>query len=119
MTVTNLPLTVAAGSAMGYQVTISNAGPSNISQLFLVTKTQQSPAYITTSQGSCAPAGSGPLGCTFGALNAKKSVTVTVAYAAPFADTGDPGDPVFEATSNGLTFSDGGHQPRRHPDRPQ
>jgi len=108
MTVTNLPLTVATGSAMGYQVTISNAGPSNISQLFLVTKTQQSPAYITTSQGSCAPVGSGPLGCTFGALAAKSSVTVTVAYTAPFADTGDPGDPVFEATSNGLTYSDGG-----------
>lgn len=108
MTVTNLPLTVGTGSAMGYQVTISNAGPSNISQLYLVTKTQQSPAYITTSQGGCAAAGSGPLGCTFGALNAKKSVTVTVAYADPFADTGDPGDPVFEATSNGLTYSDGG-----------
>ena len=108
MTVTNLPLTVGTGSAMGYQVTISNAGPSNISQLFLVTETQQSPAYITTSQGTCAEADSGPLGCTFGALNAKKSVTVTVAYATPFTDTGDPGDPVFQANSNGLTFSDGG-----------
>jgi hypothetical protein len=108
MTVTNLPLTVGTGSAMGYQVTISNAGPSNISQLFLVTKTQQSPAYITTSQGTCAAAGSGPLRCTFGALNAKKSVTVTVAYTAQFTDTGDPGDPVFQGNSNGLTFSDGG-----------
>jgi Domain of unknown function DUF11 len=109
MTVTNLPATVGDGSAMGYRVTISNAGPSNISQLFLVTKTQQSPAYIVTSQGSCAAAGSGPLGCTFGALNAKKSVVVTVAYAAPFTDTGDAGDPVFQANSNGLTFSDGGN----------
>jgi hypothetical protein len=108
MTVTNLPPTVGTGSAMGYQVTISNAGPSNISQLYLVTKTQQSPAYITTSQGTCAAAGSGPLACTFGALKAKKSVTVTVAYTTPFADTGDPGDPVFEGNSNGLTFSDGG-----------
>jgi hypothetical protein len=108
MTVTNLPPTVGTGSAMGYQVTIHNAGPSNISQLFLVTKTGESPAYLTTSQGTCAPAGSGPLACTLGALGAKKSVTVIVAYATAFADTGDPGDPVFQANSNGLTFSDGG-----------
>jgi len=108
MTVTNLPDVVGAGSAMGYQVTISNAGPSNISQLFLVTETQESPAYVVTSQGTCADPGSGPLACTLGALNAKNSVTVTVAYTSPFTDTGDPGDPVFQANSNGLTFSDGG-----------
>ena len=109
MTVKNLPPKVAAGNAMGYQITISNAGPSNISQLFLVTQTQDSPAYISTpSQGSCAPAGSGPLACTFGALNAKKSVTVVVAYAGPVSNTYDPGDPVFQGNANGLTFSDGG-----------
>jgi len=108
MTVTNLPSTVGTGSAMGYRVTISNAGPSNISQLFLVTKTQQSPAYVVTSQGTCAAPGAGPLACTFGALNARKSLTVVVAYAAPFTDTADAGDPVFQANSNGLTFSDGG-----------
>ena len=109
MTVKNLPPKVAAGNAMGYQITISNAGPSNISQLFLVTETPDSPAYIPTpSQGSCAPAGSGPLACTFGALNAKKSVTVIVAYAGPVSNTYDPGDPVFQGNSNGLTFSDGG-----------
>jgi hypothetical protein len=108
MTVTNLPPTVGAGSAMGYQVQITNRGPSNISQLFLVTKTQESPAYVVTSQGSCAAPGSGPLACTLGALGAKKTVTVVVAYAAPFTDTGDPGDPVFQGNSNGLTYSDGG-----------
>ena len=106
MSVVNLPSTVGTGNAMGYQITISNAGPSNISQLFLVTKTQASPAYVVTSQGTCNS--SGPLACTFGALSAKKSLTVTVAYTAPFTDTGDPGDPVFQANSNGLTFSDGG-----------
>jgi uncharacterized protein DUF11 len=108
MTVTNLPPEVGMGSPMAYRVTISNAGPSNISQLFLVTKTHASPAYVATSQGSCAAPGSGPLKCTFGALKSKKSVTVTVAYTEPFTDTDDPGDPVFQANSNGLTFSDGG-----------
>ena len=109
MSVKNLPPKVASGNAMGYQVTISNAGPSNISQLYLVTQTSSSPAYVSTpSQGSCQAAGSGPLGCTFGALGAKKSVTVTVAYAGPVSGTYDPGDPVFQGNSNGLTFSDGG-----------
>jgi Domain of unknown function DUF11 len=114
MNVTNLPPTVAVGSDMGYQVTISNNGPSNISQLFLVSKTHESPVYVATSQGTCADAGSGPLSCTFGALNAKRSVTVIVAYDTPFSDTGanggpgDPGDPVFQANTTGLTFSDGG-----------
>lgn len=106
MTVTNLPPTVAEGSAMGYQVTISNAGPSNISQLFLVTKTPDAPVYVVTSQGSCSTSPS--LGCTLGALNAKKSVTITVAYSGPVSGTDDPGDPVFQANSNGLTYSDGG-----------
>jgi len=108
MTVTNLPTEVGTGSPMAYRVTISNAGPSNISQLFLVTETKASPAYVATSQGTCAAPGSGPLACTLGALNAKKSVTVVVAYTAPFTDTDDPGDPVFQGNSNGLTFSDGG-----------
>jgi Domain of unknown function DUF11 len=109
MTVKNLPPVVAEGNAMGYQVTITNQGPSNISQLFLVTQTQDSPAFVgTPSQGSCAPAGSGPLACTFGALNAKKSVTVVVAYAGPVSGTYDPGDPVFEGNTTGLTFTDAG-----------
>jgi hypothetical protein len=94
---------------MGYQVTITNAGPSNISQLFLVTQATDSPAYVSQpSQGSCAPANSGPLACTFGALNAKQSVTVTVAYGGPVHGTYDQGDPVFQGNTTGLTFSDGG-----------
>jgi hypothetical protein len=106
MKVTNLPPTVASGSALGYQVTISNGGPSNISQLFLVTETTDAPAYAVTSQGSCATATG--LDCTLGALNAGKSLTVTVAYNGPVSGTYNSGDPVFQANSNGLTYSDGG-----------
>jgi hypothetical protein len=105
MVVTDLPPVVHNGSNAGYQVTISNAGPSNISTLFLVTQTQDSPSYVgTPTQGSCSAAGSGPLTCSFGALVAGASVTVVVAYATPASGTSF--DPVFQANSNGATFSD-------------
>ena len=38
MTVTKLPDTVSPGAPAGYQVVITNNGPSNISQLYLVSK---------------------------------------------------------------------------------
>ncbi len=102
MSVVDLPSLVANGSGAGYQVTITNAGPSNISSLFLVTKAQDSPGFLTTSQGTCSS--SGPLKCTFGALGAGQSVTVVVGYATPAS--GKSFDPVFQANSNGSTFSD-------------
>lgn len=115
MDVTNLPPVVGPTSAMGYQVKILNKGPSNISQLYLVTKTKQAPAYAVTDHGSCAGVDpSGQLFCTIGALNAGDTVTVVVAYSSHFTDTGDnggpgdPGDPVFQANTTGVTFSDGG-----------
>jgi hypothetical protein len=104
MTVTDLPSVVHNGSNAGYQVTISNAGPSNIATLFLVTKIPDSPNYLTTTQGSCSTPGTGPLVCAFGALRAGASVTVVVAYPTP--TSGKSFDPVFQANSNGSTFSD-------------
>jgi Domain of unknown function DUF11 len=105
MTVTDLPAVVHNGSNAGYRVTISNAGPSNISSLFLVTKTQSSPSYVDQpTQGSCSAAGAGPLVCNFGALGAGASVTVVVAYMTP--SSGTSFDPVFQGNSNGATYSD-------------
>jgi hypothetical protein len=105
MSVTDLPAVVHNGSSAGYQVTISNAGPSNISTLFLVTKITDSPSYVgTPTQGTCSAAGAGALRCSYGALGAGQSVTVTVAYTTPA--TGTSFDPVFQANSNGATFSD-------------
>ncbi len=105
MSVTDLPAVVHNGSNAGYQVTVSNAGPSNISTLFLVTKITDSPSYVSSpSQGTCSAPGAGPLVCSFGALGAGASVTVTVAYTTPA--TGTSFDPVFQANSNGATFSD-------------
>jgi hypothetical protein len=107
MHVVDLPSLVANGSGAGYQVTITNNGPSNISTLFLVTKVQNSPAFLTTTQGTCSAPGSGPLVCNFGALRAGASVTVVAGYVAPA--TGTSFDPVFQANSNGVSFTD----PRR------
>jgi hypothetical protein len=102
MSVVDLPSEVANGAGAAYQVTITNNGPSNISQLFLVTRTTDSPVLLTTTQGSCSQ--SGPLLCSFGALGAGQSVTVLAGYVTPA--TGSSYDPVFQANSNGATFSD-------------
>jgi hypothetical protein len=104
MSVVDLPSLVANGSGAGYQVTITNDGPSNISSLFLVTKIQDSPAFLTTTQGTCSTPGSGPLFCSLGALNAGSSVTVVAGFATPAS--GKTYAPVFQANSNGATFSD-------------
>ena len=104
MSVVDLPSLVANGSGAGYRVTITNDGPSNVSTLFLVTKIQDSPAFLTTTQGTCSTPGSGPLFCSFGALNAGQAVTVVAGYATPAS--GRSFDPVFQANSNGATFSD-------------
>jgi hypothetical protein len=104
MKVVDLPSLVANGSGAGFQVTITNNGPSNISTLYLVTRTQDSPALVTTSQGTCSAPGSGPLVCNFGALRAGWSLTVLAAYTTPA--TGSSYDPGFEANSNGVSYSD-------------
>ena len=104
MHVVDLPSTAANGYGAGYEVTIKNNGPSNISQLFLVTKIQDSPGILTTTQGTCSAPNSGPLRCDFGALNAGQSVTVIAGYATPAS--GSSFDPVFQANSNGVSFTD-------------
>jgi len=105
MTVTKLPDTVSPGAAAGYQVVITNNGPSNISQLYLVSKVGDSitvpTSYVTTTQGTC-PAG--PLSCSFGALNAGSSVTVVVGYTTP--GSGSSFNVTFEGNTTGSTFTD-------------
>lgn len=104
MHVVNLPATAANEYGAGYQVTITNNGPSNISTLFLVTKIQDSPGVLTTTQGTCSTPNSGPLFCNFGALRAGESLTVIAGYTTPAS--GSSFDPVFQANSNGVSFTD-------------
>ena len=111
MTVTPLPAAVTPGAAAGFEVTITNNGPSNISQLFLNDNKGDTPVYLTSSRpGTCNELGvlSGRLFCSFGALTdteGENSVTVVVAYATP--TSGASYAIKFQANTSGATFSDG------------
>jgi hypothetical protein len=106
MTVENQPSMVAAGSEAGFEVTISNAGPSNISKLFLGVDTSVAPDYVTTTQGTCTTPGT-PLSCSFGALRRGASVTVVAAF--PTSQDATEFAAGFFATTSGASSSDQGH----------
>jgi hypothetical protein len=104
MDVVALPASVAPGAIAGYSVTITNNGPSNISSLYLVTKTTAATLYVDASDGrnACTDAGVA-LTCAFGALNPLEHVTVIAAY----TTTGTSSfDPVFEGNTTGQAFTD-------------
>jgi hypothetical protein len=106
MHVQPLPGQVTPGANAGYLVTITNAGPSNISQLFLTNDPSKgNPTYVLNDPnfpGACSPVGVALL-CSFGALNAGQSVTVTIGFTT--SGTGSF-DPVFEANTSGVSFTD-------------
>lgn len=104
MDVIALPGSVAPGATAGYSVTITNNGPSNISSLYLVTKSTAPTLYVDDSDGRDGCTGEGvALSCNFGALNALEHVTVIVAYTS--TGTGSF-DPVFEGNTTGQAFKD-------------
>ena len=108
MPVVNLPAAVTPGGDAGYRITITNNGPSNISQLYLVTDSSATPVYLTSSRpGTCNELGAltGPLSCSFGALNDDASVVVTVAYST-VGTSGNAFAIKFQANTTGNTFSD-------------
>jgi uncharacterized protein DUF11 len=110
MQVTLLPSSVTPGAPAGYHVTIHNGGASNISALYLVDDNPATPVYLVSDRpGTCGETGStppsGPLFCSFGALNAFDSVSITVAYTTP--TTGTSTNITFQANTTGSTFSDG------------
>jgi Domain of unknown function DUF11 len=102
MTVTKLPPAVSPGAPAGYQIDITNNGPSNISALYLVDNIGATPVYLSTTQGTCNATGS--LFCSFGALNDDQSVTVVVAFDTPTSGTSFA--VTFQANTSGSTFSD-------------
>ena len=107
MTAVAITPTVDSNSSAVYQVTIYNAGPSNISSLFLKS-TASGVVYLSgANASSCQGTTSTPLSCSFGALNAgtatnPTSVTVTVG----FTPSGSSFDPQFYASTTGASPND-------------
>jgi len=112
MSVTSLPSQVKPGDVAGYRVVIKNTGTSNLSQVFLTNALDTidnlvsadpyeilDTAYVSTSQGTCDPVGV-RLDCTLGAIRAKKSATIVVAYATP--PTAAQLLVIFEANTTGV-----------------
>jgi hypothetical protein len=96
--VTPTPPTVPAGGVAGYEVSITNNGPSNISKLYLATQPgAPNPVYV--SDPRCKS--TGPLQCSFGALRKKRSLTVTVAFPTP-AESSSDFEVTFVWTTSGL-----------------
>lgn len=101
------PAFVSNGALAAFTVTATNKGPSNISQLYL-TGPADAPVYGVEAfatvnlvdvplSGVCTT--SGQLLCSFGAVNALDSVTVTVAVTAPSKGTSWTAD--FEWSTTG------------------
>jgi hypothetical protein len=95
-----VPPTVAAGANAGYTFTVTNNGPSNISQLFVVANITDTPAYVHTTKGTCNATGA--LYCNVGGLVAGQSVDFVVAYTVGTSNF----TVIFQANTSGSTFSD-------------
>jgi Domain of unknown function DUF11 len=78
--VQQLPATVADGGVAGFSFRIFNNGKSNISALYLTDTTSAPIEYIATSRGTAVCQTVPTLRCSFGALNSKASINVTIAY---------------------------------------
>ena len=102
---TPLPPGVTPGNVAGYRVTILNAGPSTLSQLFLTTATTTNPDTVFVSGPGCDAAGT-ELFCSLPAVKKNKSVSVIVAYNTP--TEGESFSVKFEVNTTGATDSDGG-----------
>jgi hypothetical protein len=110
MTAVAIPDTVASGSAAAYQVTIYNAGPSNISTLFLTSQASGVVYLSGTNASSCTGTSTTALSCAFGALNAGTTTDpTTVSVIVGFLPSKDGFDPGFLASTTGATGSDNKH----------
>jgi len=77
------PTKVSANDTAGFDLTFTNSGPSNISQLYLVS-TADGFLEAKTDQGTCNTGA--PLFCNIGAVNDGGIVHITVVYATTTVD---------------------------------
>jgi hypothetical protein len=103
--ITNLPEAVSPGADAGYRLVIENNGPSNIAQLFLNDDLiDVAPTFLAGQRVNLCQT-SPELFCSFGALNAGDSITLTVAY----TTFGSGSFPVtFQLNTTGASFNDKG-----------
>jgi hypothetical protein len=95
---------VSDGSTQGFDIKITNKGPSNISSLYLFAQGGEEPVYIDSPRSGCSAVGD-PFFCTFGAVTKGQSFTVRVA----FNVTGDANDEYkigFEINTTGIVDGD-------------
>jgi hypothetical protein len=106
-TIDPLPAMVHNGADAGYQITITNGGTSNISQLYLVGS--GAPTFVGGPDGAACTGPGVTLKCTFGALsgNPPSSVTIIVAYKTPAS--GNSFSQAFEANTTGVSLNDKHH----------
>lgn len=89
---------VSVGSTAGFQVVVKNAGPSNISSLYLLAGLNKDATSLITDTPVYVEAhdANGPVSCTsangvicsFGATGPGRVITVTIAYTVPFTTGG-------------------------------
>jgi hypothetical protein len=95
---------VSEGGAQAFDITMTNRGPSNISSLYLFDNVSDTPVYVSSPRAGCPGVGQ-DFYCSFGALRARDSFTVRVAYAVPFA-TVDGNQITFEINTTGIVAGD-------------
>jgi hypothetical protein len=116
--VTPTPAKVTTSADAGFTVTIINSGSSNIAQAYLTDALQTTKGntkaippvilpttYTDTSQGTCDPAGV-RLSCSFGAIRAGSSVTVTVAWS---TGSSSPFQRIIEINTTGVAGDNKGN----------
>lgn len=81
MTVIQQPEGIGTGNLAGFEITISNIGPSNISQFFFIDSPALVPSYLATTYGTGICVTDPDLKCDLSPFNAGESITITVAYA--------------------------------------
>jgi hypothetical protein len=105
MVITQEPPSMAAGGEAGFQVSITNNGPSNIAQLFYVDSPKGAAAFTNDSRCTKSP----DFKCTLGSLAAGATVTFKVSYG-PIS--GSTFEYRGQINANGATFSDRGNTSR-------
>ncbi len=104
LAVETLPSSVTPGADAGYRLTITNNGPSNISQLYLTDSVASAPTYIAGDRSElCNP--TGVLYCAFGALNSGDVIVLTVAHTTSLTGTSFSVD--FMLNSTGVSSDKG------------